>query len=332
MFTKAKLLILVWGLLLLPALYFGIELPFYLNIKGANALLYHPQREPRPLKWDENYQIDFGFETVEYEAWDAQLRLQVAQYLERYQPYIHTLELGYTRGKHRLALGTNAIGIGENYWQSSLLVYPRKNEFLLENARLNAVSYTYRQENLSLKAALGGNRLSQAMGLLALGYQGLQLDFRGTASDAHWYNPSLISHLGYSHQAPKFSFSTDLMHKYVFDFSDRPSRNECAFAAQTSYLLAPECSVSLAAVHEHREYAPFDAQEYHLAINKAWNKMTVSPWLAYRSTDECLQGKLLTTYEFYPEARLGFAYGLGKPQNSDIYHEFILQADLAFGF
>ena len=94
MFTKAKLLILIWGLLLLPALYFGIELPFYLNIKGANALLYHPQREPRPLKWDENYQIDFGFETVEYETWDAQLRLQVAQYLERYQPYIHTLELG----------------------------------------------------------------------------------------------------------------------------------------------------------------------------------------------------------------------------------------------
>jgi len=329
---KAKPVFLVLGLLLMPVLCLGIELPFYFNIKGANALIYHPQREPRPLKWDENYQIDFGFETVEYGAWDARLRLQVAQYLDRYQPYIHTLELGYTRGKHRLALGTNAVGIGENYWQNSFLLYPRKNEFLFENARLNAVSYDCKQGDLSLKAALGGNKLSQAMSLLALNYKGLQIDFRGTASDVHWNNPSLISHLGYAHQASSFSFRTDLMYKSVFAFSDRPGRNEYALAAQASYLLLPECSVSVAATHEHREYAPFDAQEYHLAISKAWDKVTVSPYLAYRSTDECLQSKLLTTYEYYPDARLGFVYGLSKPKNSDLYHEFILQADLALGF
>lgn len=332
MILKAKSIILALGLLLLPALHFGIDLPFYFSIKGANALIYHPQREPRPLKWDENYRADLGFEAVEYGDWDAELRLQVAQFLDRYQPFIHTLELGYTQGKHRLALGTNAIGIGENYWPSSFLLYPHRNEFLFENARLNAISYTYKQDSFKLKAALGGNKLSQAMGLLAVEYKGLQMDFRGTASDAHWNNPSLISHLGYSHQAAKLSFQADLMHKYVFAFSDRPERNEYALAAQAGYLLMPKCALSLAAVHEHREYAPCDAQEYHLAISKTWDKVTVSPYLAYRSTDECLQSKLLTTYEFYPDARIGFAYGLGKPQNSDLYHEFILQADLALGF
>ncbi|GEM_PF-1854657 len=330
--SKVKLLILALSLLLMPALYFGIELPFYFNIKGANALIYHPQREPRPLKWDENYQADFGFDTIEYGDWDAELRLRVAQYLDRYQPYVHTLELGYTQGNHRLALGTSAIGIGANYWQNSFLLYPYKNEFLFENVRLNAISYTYKRDALNLKAALGGNKLSQAIGLLGLEYGGFQLDFRGTASDAHWDNPSLISHLAYSHQAAKFNFKTDLMHKYVFAFSDRASRNEYALAAQANYPLMPECTISLAATHEHGKYAPFDAQEYHLAINKTWHKVTVSPYIAYRSTDECLRGNLLTTYELYPDACIGLAYGVGKPKNSDLYHEFILQADLTLGF
>ena len=332
MFLKAKPVIIALKMLLIPALFFAIELPFYLSIKGANALIYHPQREPRPLKWDENYQMDIGFDSVEYGACDAELRLQVAQYMHRYQPYIHTLEVGYTRGKHRLALGTNAIGIGKDYWQNSFLVYPHRNEFLFENNRLNAVSYSYNQEYFNLKAAWGGNKLSQSMSFLGLDYQGLQIDVRSTASDAHWNNPSLISHLGYSHQCPKLSFKADLMHKYIFVFNDRPSRNEYALAAQASYLLQPECTVSLAAVHEHREYAPFDAQEYHLAISKAWGQVSVSPYLAYRSTDECLQSKLLGVYEFYPDARVGLAYGLGKPKDSDLYHELILQADLAFGF
>lgn len=332
MFLKAKPVITALNLLLMPVLFFAVELPFYLDIKGATALSYHPQREPRPLKWDENYLIDFGFETVEYGACDAQLRLQASQYLHRYQPYIHTLEVGYNKGKHRLALGTNAIGIGKDYWQSSFLIYPHRNEFLFENNRLNAISYTYGDKNLRLKAALGGNRLSQSMGILGLDYKGMQIDIRSTASDAHWNNPSLISHLGFSHQSAQLGFKTDLMHKYVFAFSDRPSRSEYALAAQASYLLLPEATVSLAATHEHREYAPFDAQEYHLAISKVWNKVTVSPYLAYRSADECLQSKLLTTYEFYPDARLGLAYGIGKPKDSDLYHEFILQADLAFGF
>lgn len=332
MFLKAKPAIIALKLLMMPVLFFAVELPFYLDIKGAAALIYHPQREPRPLKWDENFQVDFGFERVEYAGCDAELRLQLAPYLHRYQPYIHTLEVGYTRGKHRLALGTNAIGIGRDYWQSSFLIYPHQSEFLFENDRLNAISYAYGDDGLRLKAALGGNKLSQGMGTLGVDYRGLQLGFRGTASDAHWNNPSLISHLGYSHQWPKLSFKADLMYKYVFAFSDRPCRNEYAIAAQASWLPLSECSVSLAAVHEHREYAPFDVQEYHLAISKAWNKLTLSPYLAWRSTDECLQSKLLGVYEFYPDARLGLAYGIGKPKGSELYHEIILQADLAFGF
>lgn len=320
----------------MPALFFALELPIFIHIEGANALIYHPQREPRSLKWDECYKMDFGFEPIRHCLFDAQLHMQIAQYLDSYQPYIHTMEVGISKDKHRLALGISAIGIAKDYWQNSLVHYPARGEFLFENQGLNALSYTFMQDNLSLKAALGGNKLSQAISLLQLKYvkalHKLQIDFRSTASDAHWHNPSMISHLGYTHQSSKCMFQADLMHKHVFSYNNKPKRDEYAYAIQASYQLLPQCDLKLATVREHRAYPPANAQEYHITISKKWDKLSISPYLVYRNIDECVRSKLLAEYELHPQARLGIAYGLNQPKQSKTYHELIIQADLAFAF
>lgn len=263
--------------------------------------------------------------------------LKTRNALDEYQPQINVFKLSYHQDHHHFGAGTIPLGFGKDYWmQSRFISHSSPDDYLFELDRFNHFSYAHQFRDLYLESALGGNKLSQGIASLAADYtqanHNIKMDYRATVSDAHWHSPSLISHLGYCYLGTNWELKTLLVHKHVFEYKQRPQRNEYAYAAAGIWKLRKDCELGLGTLYEDRCFPPHHRREYHAYISKAWGKFKVSPGFYGSSVDQNCQANILAEYSIFKDMTFGLGYALNKVPKERAYHEFSLQTDLSYRF
>jgi len=347
---KSKLLFL---LLLASGICSAVELPFYAKWQSLNTMYYDPLQSGKELSWDEAYRAEFGIRGKFYDDVFLAMETETEQFFDEPILRLKTLIIGYDTGKLFWQAGTYPRGYGAHFGLDRNPILERGSEpYRYQSMRMNSLQTQVSLNNeLSLRAEVGGNKHNQASALLSLGYSSMRTlhpmslvpqtrvslsqDFR--AMDNHWRTPVSITALNFTRHFPSASLKLETALALLPKWEATEAHHE--LFVMTELMARPKVfpTPAIGAVYQKQNYAPYETQQYQLRLQqKLGDYISLIPLTNLHIIDgeSMWQHRLFTKYhlanpDFYGSS-IGLYYDYSYFGSDQGRHTFGLALDFEF--